>query len=1241
MFYYKFILFLNAITLFCLSAPIAHAQVFAETIIEKPPFVLDLKGFSEPLRSGSNLYAQAGMLDLKGLLGPLRSFSEPLMSTTTTSIYLSQPHRSKKLFNAIALDWQTVSRSTRLEARFFINNKWSTWQKFTDEEYSDEFNEQYRYSRLIFPAQPTNIFQYRAFSKFGQSDLKMVKFNLINSLDGIKITSRQGVNNQNLNTKPSIINTALDNFQDFFKKGLSINKNNQSINNNLLVANENISSSMSIIPRSVWGADESLRTKKTPINETEDQFNEKSNTQQPNTPSTSVNKNPKIENCEKLQTAYPDEFKSISKENNSTDNTNLSWPMTYSPKIYKIIIHHTASEIDFDNENIIDYAARVRAIYYYHTVVRGWGDIGYNFLVDPLGNVYEGRSGGDRVVGGHAYCYNIGTIGIAVIGNLESNLVPFPMLEGTLNAVNYIAKKYNIDPNEISSFHGRLLSNILGHRDVGQTACPGRNMYAVLAAFRTILAEKNSKTLFTQGAGTSNFDFEVLTDNQKILLKKGERKTILVALKNSGRTVWESAGTNLKIANTENLKNITISSAEMVEPLVGPGEEGTFLINLQANLPGLFTLSFSPQFNSKTLNKTFNLPIFVEETQITEPKITQNKKISATLIAELPENLELLPGETRTLIVGLQNNSQQEWDQKKVKILATGKGRKMLNKNTINPQEKNINSGEVGNFIITLKAPYSYKSAKYPLILSAKYGSRNLGDKKLKTTITVPNLDLRGRINGGTINVAGRPNEEIALWFDFKNTGNAIWYGTGPSRVILNLDKKSKDLALQTTNWENENIPVSLKNIVIKPDQVGRFAFNIKSPTKNGDYEINFIPALASGEKLLNSQFTVKLKVEGKEIINNEKLIMKNLENKNIIQSTTQKEPIEKKTTHIRKKTPTIKKTSSSTSTQKKSETEKKINDQQSAVNIQKSTIENQQSIIKNNSPSPLIRIHLASFKESEAQITVNTKFELLKNNQLSRVISTEEKITISLNDIANGDIFRFESKNNAILEIANFQHIPAWARGSQSIVNDNLYRGTLEIRAVDGQLAVINELPLEDYLRGVAEPLPNDPEEKIKTLAVLARTYAYFYILPENRKFPNKPYDGSDDPSAFQKYIGYNYEKRGSAMVQAVEKTTGQILKYGNRFIKTPYFTSSDGYTRTAKEAGWDAFQFAFTKKTADPWSCGGTSKNIGLICIGNRRGHGVGLSAAGAKGLADEGKTFKEIIDYFFEGLSLVKIY
>ncbi|MBU2595550.1 N-acetylmuramoyl-L-alanine amidase, partial [Patescibacteria group bacterium] len=89
--------------------------------------------------------------------------------------------------------------------------------------------------------------------------------------------------------------------------------------------------------------------------------------------------------------------------------------MTWAPEYVrpnKIIIHHTAS-----GNNPPDPAAVMRSIYYYHAVSLGWGDIGYNYLFDQYGNMYEGRAGGNMVVGAHAYGQNYGSVGLSVIGN--------------------------------------------------------------------------------------------------------------------------------------------------------------------------------------------------------------------------------------------------------------------------------------------------------------------------------------------------------------------------------------------------------------------------------------------------------------------------------------------------------------------------------------------------------------------------------------------------------------------------------------------------------------------------------------------------------------------------------------------------------------------------------------------------------------------------------------------------------
>ena len=149
------------------------------------------------------------------------------------------------------------------------------------------------------------------------------------------------------------------------------------------------------------------------------------------------------------------------------------WPAEYRA-IKKVIIHHTVTR---DPET--DPRATMRAIYQYHAVSRGWGDIGYNFLIDQQGTIYEGRFGGDRVVGGHALQYNWGSIGIAVLGTYTDHSITDATRASLLALIR--TKAGDLDPVGKSFFIDRdNVMNISGHRGVINTSCPGDAFYPLL-----------------------------------------------------------------------------------------------------------------------------------------------------------------------------------------------------------------------------------------------------------------------------------------------------------------------------------------------------------------------------------------------------------------------------------------------------------------------------------------------------------------------------------------------------------------------------------------------------------------------------------------------------------------------------------------------------------------------------------------------------------------------------------------
>lgn len=158
----------------------------------------------------------------------------------------------------------------------------------------------------------------------------------------------------------------------------------------------------------------------------------------------------------------------------------IQWPEDYLP-VKHIIVHHTVTP------TFQDPLVAVRAIYYYHAIERGWGDIGYNYLVDHMGNVYEGRSGGENVIGGHAYQYAHGSCGIGLLGDFTSSLTTPEAQAGLVWITAWVGRE--LDPYGSGDFHETAdLPTICAHRDVNDATCPGAGAYGQLDTIRDHVA---------------------------------------------------------------------------------------------------------------------------------------------------------------------------------------------------------------------------------------------------------------------------------------------------------------------------------------------------------------------------------------------------------------------------------------------------------------------------------------------------------------------------------------------------------------------------------------------------------------------------------------------------------------------------------------------------------------------------------------------------------------------------------
>lgn len=170
------------------------------------------------------------------------------------------------------------------------------------------------------------------------------------------------------------------------------------------------------------------------------------------------------------------------------DGQGSRWTPEYTT-VSHLIVHHTATP-----NGEFDWAARVRSIWQYHAVTLGWGDIGYNYLIDPDGVIYEGRAGGDGAVGAHFSCVNNNTVGVALLGNFSSTDPAAAAVDRLQRLLAWKADVFALDPLS-SSYHapsGLTLNSISGHRDGNSmprgcpsgTVCPGDRLYALLPSIR-------------------------------------------------------------------------------------------------------------------------------------------------------------------------------------------------------------------------------------------------------------------------------------------------------------------------------------------------------------------------------------------------------------------------------------------------------------------------------------------------------------------------------------------------------------------------------------------------------------------------------------------------------------------------------------------------------------------------------------------------------------------------------------
>jgi hypothetical protein len=361
--------------------------------------------------------------------------------------------------------------------------------------------------------------------------------------------------------------------------------------------------------RSEWGADESLRLSK------------------------KINKVKKWYQIE-IDSLEP-KFRPKTIRRTDDNGKPLYWPIMENSNIAKFVIHHTAENLQTERNRTAKEI--MRAIYYYHTITRGWGDIGYNFVVDRFGNVYEGRAGyekNERIpVGAHVAFRNVGTVGIALMGNFQEEKPTKAQINVLALLISDLGRQLNIDPLGNSIFQGKKMPNIVGHRQVAVkghgTACPGVNMMKKLPELRKKVAEFTAELeSFAKDGRKMGLDFLTGSPNQKSRLQRLRNNSNGIK-KRALNPIWvhnpehvplirryESKTVDIYVTNRSNFswkKSLSLSPQEIPEGMViskfyltgttDAGKKGIFRGKIYVkNVPnGKYSFKLVPKFLGKEL----------------------------------------------------------------------------------------------------------------------------------------------------------------------------------------------------------------------------------------------------------------------------------------------------------------------------------------------------------------------------------------------------------------------------------------------------------------------------------------------------------------------------------------------------------------------------------------------------------------------------------------------------------------
>ncbi|MDD3861771.1 MAG: SpoIID/LytB domain-containing protein [Candidatus Gracilibacteria bacterium] len=519
------------------------------------------------------------------------------------------------------------------------------------------------------------------------------------------------------------------------------------------------------------------------------------------------------------------------------------WPLQYPKKVERFVIHHTATSNDVKNP-----MESIRAIYFYHAITRGWGDIGYNYIIDQNGKVYEGRAGGAGVVGGHARGSNTGSIGIAILGNFQEKKVPKKAMDALVELIRVKSKEFKINPNGFSKVNGVKLPNVIGHRDVGRTVCPGDYLYEKLPEIRKSAAK------ISDSKSKKDYAFEGASDFDSLELESGETKEVVLKLKNTGNKDWDKNTYILVDSNPQ--FNQVISFPEEKKYVLGKlegssvrsGKTGTFKFKVKAEIKeSAVEMKIAVMVDGKTKTADyFTLPVTVKRSQLssetngnvanlsesTSAQEDATGRLTGTFVSKSKVEESFQKGKSYSLWINLRNTGETTWTRENFKLaLVKNPDLEISNAKLVN---ESIGPGKMGRVTFKVTVDKNSQPGEKTLIVRPMVNN---------SYISIPLIKFEYSIEESDKKISSK-----------KSTAKGT---EGDIRIKLTFSGSPEITASGGFKVESgsETIGTFKKNAVVKVENVkGKYKVTAGSKTYTKTKPIRFIPD--SGSILKVNNFT-------------------------------------------------------------------------------------------------------------------------------------------------------------------------------------------------------------------------------------------------------------------------------------------------------------------------------------------------------------------------------------------------